>query len=168
MKLSKEKALKKIEELKKYVKNEEKKENSSKVKLQIKTLAGEVLFESEKTTIKEAVVEAVEKDTDLRNADLRGTNLEDANLKDANLEGANLKDANLKDVDLRGANLKNANLKGANLEGANLEDIDLRGTNLKNADFYQTKFYGKGGTTKIKKSQVDDFFETLGVIVEED
>ena len=148
MKLSKEKALKKIEELKKYVKNEEKKENSSKVKLQIKTLAGEVLFESEKTTIKEAVVEAVVKDTDLRDSDLRNADLRDANLRNVNLEGTNL--------------------EGTNLEDANLKDVDLRGANLRNVDFYQTKFYGKGGTTKIKKSQVDDFFETLGVIVEED
>lgn len=29
------------------------------------------------------------------------------------------------------------------------------------------KFYGKGGTTKIKKSQVDDFFKALGIIVED-
>ena len=62
-------------------------------KLQIKTLAGEVLFESDKTTLKEAVEEAVSRNVDLRDADLegaylRGTDLEGANLRGANLEGA--------------------------------------------------------------------------------
>jgi len=143
MKISKDEALKKIEELKVYVANEEKKETSSKVKLQIKTLAGEVLFESEKTTIKEAVEEAVSGGADLRGADLRG--------------------ADLGDADLRGADLGGADLGGADLRGADLGGADLGG-----ADFFGTKFFGKGGTTRIKKSQVDDFFKALGVIVEED
>ena len=157
MKISKDEALKKIEELKVYVESEEKKETSSKVKLQIKTVVGEVLFESEKTTIKEAVEEAVSKDANLRGADLRDADLEDANLGDADLGGANLGDAYL----------GGANLRGAYLGGADLEDADLGGANLGGADFYETKFYGKGGTTKIKKSQVEDFFKALGVIVEE-
>lgn len=101
MKLTKAEALDKIEELKKYVENEEKNEASSKVKLQIKTFGGEVLLESKKTTIKDALVEAAS-------------------------------------------------------EGA-----DLRGSYLTGA-----KFYGKGGTTKIKRDQVDDFFKALGVVVE--
>ena len=78
-----------------------------KSKIEIKTISGSILWESEKETIKEAVVEAVEKG---------------ANLEDANLEGAN---------------------------------------------FYHTKFYGKNGTTKIKKNQVDDFFKALGIVVED-
>ena len=53
-----------------------------------------------------------------------------------------------------------ANLRGANLRGANLCEANLRGANLQNA-----KFYGRGGTTKISKSQVNNFFKALGVTV---
>ena len=105
-------------------------------KIEIKTLTGAVLFQSTKETIKEAVEEAVS--------------------QDANLEGANLE----------GANLRDAYLRGAYLRGANLEGADLRGANLGGADFFETKFYGKGVTTRIKKNQVDDFLKALGVIVE--
>ena len=138
----------------KLIKDQVEKDNqdSSKTKIQIKTLAGELLYESEKTTIKEAVVEAVS----------GGANLGGANLVGADLRGADLGVANLVGADLRGADLRGANLGVANLVGA-----DLRGADLRGADFYQTKFYGKGGTTKIKKNQVDDFFKALGVIVED-
>jgi len=88
-----------------------KEKEEKKIGIEIKTLAGSVLFNSSKTTIKEAIVEAVS-------------------------------------------------------EGANLRGADLRGAYLTGADFFHTKFYGKGGTTKIKKSQVDDFFKALGVVVE--
>ena len=120
-------------------------------KLQIKTLAGKVLFESDKTTLKEAVEEAVSRNVDLGDADLR-----DAYLGDADLRGANL----------RGADLGDADLEGANLEGADLRGADLRDADLEGVDFYHTKFYGKGGTTKIKKNQIDDFLTALGVVVE--
>ena len=80
---------------------------------------GEVIFQSTKTTWKEAVEEG---GTDLRGADLRG-------------------------ADLRGPNLRGANLRGAEMQNA--------------------KFYGKGGTTKIKKSQLDDFLKALGVVMED-
>jgi len=46
------------------------------------------------------------------------------------------------------------------------EDANLGDANLRDADFYHTKFYGKGGTTKIKKEQIDDFLKALGIIVE--
>ena len=118
-----------------------------KVGIEIKTVMGSVLFKSSKTTIKEAV----------EDADLRGANLGGANLIGANLGGANLIGANLIGADLGGANLI-----GANLIGANLRDADLGGANLRGADFY-----GKGGATRIKKNQVDDFFKALGVIVED-
>ena len=100
----------------KLIKNQVESDEKDKTKIQIKTLMGEVLYESEKTTIKEAVVEAV---------------------------GV--------DANLRGAYLKDANLRGANLGGA---------------DFFETKFYGKGGTTKINKSQINDFLKALGVIIQ--
>uniref|UniRef100_A0A6M3Y573 Pentapeptide repeat-containing protein n=1 Tax=viral metagenome TaxID=1070528 RepID=A0A6M3Y573_9ZZZZ len=108
-----------------------------KVGIVIKTLTGSVLFKSSKTTIKETVEKAVE-------------------------EGANLRDA-----DLGGADLGGANLRGANLRGANLRDADLGGADLRDADFFHAKFYGKGGTTKIGKNQVDSFMLALGIIVED-
>jgi len=37
---------------------------------------------------------------------------------------------------------------------------------LRGAYFFHTKFYGKGGNTKIKKNQVNDFLTALGVVVE--
>ena len=171
------------------IKSQVEKEESN--KLQIKTLAGEVLFESDKTTLKEAVEEAVNRDADLEganligaylegadliganlrdadlgDADLRGANLRDANLIGANLEGANLRDADLEGADLEGANLRDADLEGAYLRGADLEGADLRDADLEGVDFYHTKFYGRNGNTKIKKNQIDDFLTALGVVVE--
>ena len=107
----------------------------------------DVVYESKKETIKEAIIEAVEK----------GANLGDADLRDSNLGYANLGGANLSGADLRGANLSDADLRGA----------DLRGANLGYADLYHAHFYGRGGKTRITKSQVEQFHEALGIIVEE-
>ena len=131
--------------IKEQIESENLKEKKE-VGLEIKTYLGTVLFKSSKTTIKEAVEEAVSKD-----ADLIGANLIGADLIGADLNGANLIGADLTDADLSGANLGSANLRDAN---------------LRDADFYHTKFYGEGGATKIKQNQVDDFFKALGVVVE--
>lgn len=110
MKLTKQKALDKIEELKGYIKGlEGEKENKTVIYHQ----DGSVLYSSDKNNLKEALVEAVDRE-----------------------------------VDLRGANLREANLGGAELNNA--------------------KFYGKGGTSKLKKSQVKDFLAALGFVIEED
>ena len=109
-----------------YAKIKDQIEEEKETKLEIKTFGGSVLFSSTKTTIKEAVEEAVS--------------------GGAYLGGANLEDADLGGADLGGANLGGADLGGADLGGA--------------------KFYGKGGTTKIKKNQVNDFLKALGIIVE--
>ena len=93
---------------------------------------GNIIFQSTRTTWKEAVEEAC-------------------------LSGANLS----------GANLSGANLSGANLSEADLYVADLSGADLSGAELQNAKFYGKGGTTKIKKSQLDDFMKALGVIIEE-
>ena len=69
-------------------------------------ITSKVLFSSEKKTIKEALIEAVEKNTDLGGADLRGADLGGAYLVRADLVGA----------DLRGADLTGAYLGGAYLE----------------------------------------------------
>ena len=69
-------------------------------------------------------------------------------------------------ADLRGADLCGADLRGADLCGADLCGADLRDADLCDAELENVKFYGKGGTTKIKKNQIDDFFKALGIIVE--
>ena len=95
-----------------------------KIKIQIKSIFGKVLFELEKeeNTIKDTVIQAV-KD----GANLDGANLVGANLYGANLDGANLYGANLDGANLDGANLVRANLVGANLVGANLDGANLVG-----------------------------------------
>ena len=67
-----------------------------------------IIFENEKETLRETLLDALKE----------GVNLEDANLRGADLEDANLEDANLRYADLRGANLEGANLEGADLRGA--------------------------------------------------
>ena len=90
---------------------------NNKIKIEIKTLFGNVLFQYEKenNTIKDTLEKAVQ---------------EGANLEGANLEGAYLRGANLEGANLEGAYLEGANLEGANLEGANLEGANLRGAYL--------------------------------------
>jgi hypothetical protein len=111
---------------------------------------GEIIFQSSKTTYREALIE--KSNANLSEANLRGANMRDANLSDADLSGANLSDANLSD----------ANLSDANLRGANLSYADLRGADLQNA-----KFYGKGGTRPLKRSQLPAFLGALGFIIED-
>jgi len=106
-------------------------------KIEIKNIDDDVIYTSDKPTLKEAVEEAVECEADLYKADLY----------EANLRGANL----------RGANLYKADLYEANLCGADLCGADLRGANL-----YGAKFYGRGGEQKLTKKQVPEFLEALG------
>ena len=61
-----------------------------------------------------------------------------------------------------------ADLRGTDLGGADLRGADLRGTNLGGANLGHTKFYGRGGETKIKTSQVAQFHKALGIVVEDD
>jgi hypothetical protein len=70
-------------------------------------------------------------------------------------------------ADLRGANLYGADLREANLYGADLREVNLYGADLREAELASAKFYGKGGTTKIKKSQLNDFLTALGIILED-
>ena len=154
MKITKQEALDKIEELKKYVAEEDLKE-VKKVGICIKTRLGSVIFQSTKNTYKEAIFEKGD-------ADLHG-----ANLCGADLHGANLCDADLHDADLCGADLR-----GADLHGANLCDADLRGANLCDANLYGAelncaKFYGRGGTKKLTKKQLPDFLNALGSQIED-
>jgi hypothetical protein len=88
------------------------------MKIQIKSIAGSILFEGDFSSLADAVKAAVKSDANLSGANLSRANLSRANLSDANLSGANLS----------GAYLSGANLSGAYLSGANLSDA-------KHADF---------------------------------
>ena len=90
----------------------------SKIKIQIKSILGKLLFEYKCNNIKEALIEAVKKGAYLRGADLRG-----ADLSGAYLSGAHLSGADLRGADLRGAYLSGAYLSGANLKGAELKTV---------------------------------------------
>jgi uncharacterized protein YjbI with pentapeptide repeats len=114
---------------------------AKKLKIEIKTFGGSVLFqyEVEDNTVKRTLERAVSERADLRGAyltgaDLTGANLEGANLTGANLRGAYLTGANLEGANLTGAYLTGADLTGANLEGANLEGANLTGAYLRGAD----------------------------------
>ena len=146
MKITKQQVLDNLDEVKKYISEAENKAEEKVLGIAIKNrFTGEIVFQSTKTAYKEAIIE--KGDTDLSEANLR-----EADLSEANLSGA----------DLSGADLGGADLGGANLSGADLRGADPSGAELMNA-----KFYGKGGKTKIKKSQLNDFLTALGVIMED-
>ena len=86
-----------------------------KVKIQIKSLAGNLLFEYEcaDNTIKKTVMEAISKKADLSSANLRFADLRFADLSSADLSSANLSSANLSSADLSSADLSSANLRFA-------------------------------------------------------
>ena len=110
--------------------------------IEIKNIYGDVIYISQKATIKEAAIEAVSKKSILTSADLRGADLTGAYLGDAYLTGAYLGDADLTGADLRDANLGGADLGDANLGDANLGDAYLRGTYLKDADLTDADLRG--------------------------
>src|SRR5574337_502948 len=86
-----------------------------------------VVYESPKESVRDAVIEAVRRESPLMNADLKN------------------------------AYLRDANLAGANFAGAHFDDADL----------FHVKFWGRGGSTKIKKAQLESFLKALGIVVEE-
>ena len=88
-----------------------------------------VIFEDDKPTLRETVLNAV-----AQKAYLAGANLARADLARADLAGADLAGANLADADLAGANLADADLAGANLARANLARADLARADLAGAD----------------------------------
>lgn len=102
-----------------------------------------VLYESKKETIREALIEAVNKGADLQGADLRWADLEGADMQGADLQGA----------DLRGTYLRGAYLQGADLQGANLEWADLQGANLEGAYLFKMKISEKEKEQIIKELQ---------------
>ena len=137
--ITKEEALKKIEELKQFVEQEDAKTETKTLGVAIRSrfASGEIIYQSSKSTIREAVIEALASGSKLRGSDLRGSNLSDCDLR-----GSNLSDCDLSDCDL--------------------SDCDLRGSELQNA-----KFYGRGGTSVLKRSQLPDFLAALGFVIED-
>ena len=158
MKLSKKEALKKIEELKKYVSDEETKEKGYIIRNRYDESE---IYVSTKDNVRDAVIEAIES-----KADLSGANLSWTDLTWTDLNGANLSKADLSKANLTEANLFEANLTGANLFDANLSKANLTGANLTGAGLNCAKFYGKGGISKLKKDQVEDFLNALGFQIE--
>ena len=84
-----------------------------------------VLFLCDAENIKEAVVKALEKNTNLSYANLSYANLSNADLRYANLRNADLSNANLSNTNLSGAIFSEANLRNADLRNANLDDEEL-------------------------------------------
>ena len=155
MGITKQEVLNNLEQVKSFVQEiEENKVEKKKIKIQIKNrFTGNIIFESGKETIKEAVIEAKNSEVDLSGANLRG-----ANLYEVDLSGADLYEA-----DLSGANLYEADLSGADLSEANLSEANLYGANLNGAELNCAKFYGKTDNPKIlKQNQVNDFLAALG------
>ena len=105
------------------------------IKIQIKSIWGEVLFEYEKenNTLKDTLEEAVKHRANLYGANLYGANLYGANLNGANLNRANLNRASLNGANLNRASLNRASLDGANLNGASLDRASLDGASLNRA-----------------------------------
>ena len=109
MKITKEAVLENIEEIKKYIAEAEQEKT---VGIAIKNrFNGNIIFQSTKTTYKEAVEECVDeaKKNNAR-ANLTDANLTDADLTDADLTGADLTGADLTDADLTRADLTRADL----------------------------------------------------------
>jgi len=161
MLITKKQVLDNLDEVKKFIQEDEQKKEEKTLGIAIKNrFTGSVIFQSTKTTYKDAIIE--KGDTDLSGADLSGADLYGANLRDTDLSGANLRDTDLRGADLRDADLSGADLSGADLYGANLRDADLR-----DAEMMNSKFFGKGGTKKLTKRQLPDFLNALGFQVED-
>ena len=94
------------------------------VKIEIKSIFGNVLFEysKENNTIKDTVEEAVRRGISLNRASLDGASLDGASLNGASLDGASLNGASL-----YGASLNRASLYGASLNRASLNRASLYG-----------------------------------------
>jgi uncharacterized protein YjbI with pentapeptide repeats len=174
--MNKQDVLDNLDQVKKYVseiEEDKNKKETKKINIQIKNrFTGLIIFESEKTTWKEAVEEAKNSEADLCGADLSEADLSGADLSEADLSGADLCEADLCGADLSGADLSGADLCRANLSGADLCRANLCGANLSRANLSEAdlcdaelcnaKFYGKGGQKELKKSQLPDFLTALG------
>jgi len=144
--ITKQQALEKIEELKKFIAEEDNKKEEKVIGIAIKNrFTGSIIFQSTKTTYKDAVQELL-----LSGADPSGADLSDADFSGADLRGVNFRSADLSDADFSGADLR----------GADFRDADFRGAELNCA-----KFFGRGDTKTLTKAQLPAFLGALGFIV---
>ena len=145
-----------------------------KTKIKITSVSGQLLFEYEKedNTVKDTLLKAIERETDLynanlRDADLKGIDLRDADLRDADLYSANLCNAILCGINLYGANLfsatlcnadlRDASLRSADLHNADLHNADLRDANLRDADLCHADLYGANlGSVNLRSADLRD------------
>src|SRR6202000_1717221 len=136
------------------------------MKIEIKTIFGELIFEGDFACIAEAVLAALAakkslSSADLRSADLRYADLSSANLSSADLRYADLSSANLSSADLRYADLSSANLSSANLISANLRSADLRSANLSYADLSSANLSSADLPEKYFRTVRDDIWAVL-------
>jgi len=132
MKITKEAVLENLEEVKKYIQEEENKKEEKVLGIAIKNRwTGNIIFQSTKTTYKEAVREALDSGSDLSGSDLSYSDLSYSDLSDSDLS-----------------------------------DSDLRNSDLRGSEMQNVKLYGRGGNSKIKRNQLDDFLRALGFIIE--
>ena len=83
MSISKQEVLNNLEEVKKYISEAENKQEEKVVGVKIMSRWGSLIFQSTKTTFKEAVLERLSSDADLRDADLSDADLSGAELNRA-------------------------------------------------------------------------------------
>ena len=111
--ITKEQVLENLEECKKYIQEAENIKEEKVLGIAIKNrFTGDIIFQSTKTTYKEAVEEAIKSEANLSGAYLIGANLSEADLSKANLSGADLSGADLSKADLSWAYLSEAKLDG--------------------------------------------------------
>ena len=111
---------------------------------------GDIIFQSTKTTYKEAVEEAIKSEANLSGAYLSKAYLSKAYLSEANLSGADLSEANLSKAYLSKAYLSGANLSGADLSGADLSKADLSWAYLSEAKLDGCLFYMGNGNRNFE------------------
>lgn len=110
-------------------------------------ISGELLFETECTSLKLAIEIAVKDKRNLSWSHLRGAKLRDAELDgakfdDADLHGSDFRGASLEGASLARVNLRRSNLRGADLASANLRNSDLRRANMRGVDLCRTDLRG--------------------------
>ena len=110
---------------------------------------GKVIHSGDFKSMKELVLDAINKGANLRYANLGG-----ANLRYANLGGADLRHASLEGADLEGADLGGAHLGGADLGGAHLGGADLGGAHLGGANLEGAYLWGCAGNRMEVRSML--------------
>ena len=149
--ITKKQVLENLEECKKYIQEAENIKEEKVLGIAIKNrFTGDIIFQSTKTTYKEAVEEAIKSEANLSGANLIGADLSEADLSKANLSKAYLSKANLIGANLSEADLSKANLSGADLSGADLSKADLSEANLSGAKLDGCLFYMGNGNRNFE------------------